>query len=279
MLQSEKIGLGTVQFGLNYGISNVKGQTSEKEVVSILNSARNYNIKFLDSASAYGNAEKILGNCGVEDFNIISKFMPSKEGKSLQYQLKSSLEELRVDSLYGYLAHRPTALIEEPDTWKELQDLKKDGKIKKIGFSLNEPGELYNLLAKDFIPDLVQVPYNYLDRRFEQAITGLKTEGCEIHTRSTFLQGLFFVRPNRLSSFFDEVKLILEKVQKRGSRLNADLLNFVLSNNLIDRVIIGVEDKYQLENNLKMLEEAQNLPLLTDKISENILIPSRWPKN
>ncbi|MDT0644237.1 aldo/keto reductase [Zunongwangia sp. F363] len=278
MLQSKKIGLGTVQFGMDYGISNGRGQTSKEEVRSILNCARKNQIKFLDSASAYGNAEEILGICGVEDFNIVSKFMPSEEGVSLQEQLNSSFEKLRVESLYGYLAHRPLALIDEPDAWQELLELKKAGKIEKIGFSLNQPEELEKLLNIGLLPDLVQVPYNYFDRRFEKAIEDLKNGGCEIHTRSAFLQGLFFVEPSKLSSFFDEIKLNLEEIQNRESSLAGDLLNFVLSNEMIDKVIIGVEDKSQLENNFQMLKSAKELPFLTKEIPDNILIPSLWPK-
>ena len=159
-----------------------------------------------------------------------------------------------------------------------MLEFKSKSKVDKIGFSLNEPMELEQLIDKGYIPDLIQVPYNYFDRRFEPYIKDLKKEGCEIHTRSAFLQGLFFMNPNRLDDFFEEVKLPISQLQKKEF-LNGALLKFAVQQPFIDRVIIGVETNKQLVENLTNLELASILPELQYKINENILIPSRWPKN
>jgi aryl-alcohol dehydrogenase-like predicted oxidoreductase len=181
----------------------------------------------LDSASAYGNAEEVLGKNELSHFKLVSKFLPPSEGENVENQLKQSLENLRLDHLYGYLAHRPLEVLIHPEQWEELQDFKAEGIVKKIGFSLNEPEELEKLLEKGYVPDLVQVPYNYFDRRFETAIKELKEEGCEIHTRSAFLQGLFFMDPNELPDYFAEVKPLLRQLQEI-ELLNGALLKFVL---------------------------------------------------
>ena len=274
---SEKLGLGTVQFGLYYGISNKSGQTTSNEVTEILKTAEFHKIEILDSASAYGNSEEVLGNNDLSTFKMISKFMPS-EIVTISEQLDSTLSKLGLNSLYGYLAHRPLSILAEPSQWDDLQELKNKKKVTKIGFSLNEPQELEQLFEKGFYPDLVQVPYNYFDRRFENAIKELKKEGCEIHTRSTFLQGLFFMDPRRLDDFFDEVKQPISQLQNNLA-LNGALLKFVLEQPFIDKIIIGVENNKQLVENIKSLELTSPLPELQHKINDNILIPSRWPKN
>ena len=69
-----KIGLGTVQFGLPYGINNTYGQTQEVEVKVILQIASKNGITILDTAHAYGNCETILGKQDLNKFNIVSKF-------------------------------------------------------------------------------------------------------------------------------------------------------------------------------------------------------------
>lgn len=273
----KKLGLGTVQFGLSYGISNKTGQTSSMEVKEILNTAKAYNIEVLDSASAYGNSENVLGQNDLSSFKMVSKFMPSST-ESISIQLETSLEKLRLEKLYGYLAHRPMDFLENPSQWDELLEFKSKSKVDKIGFSLNEPKELVLLIDKGFIPDLVQVPYNYFDRRFEILLKNLKKEGCEIHTRSAFLQGLFFMNPNKLDNFFDEVKGPLRQVQKKEF-LNGALLKFAVQQPFIDKIIIGVETNKQLIENLTNLELASQLPELQYNINDNILIPSRWPKN
>ncbi|WP_282018329.1 aldo/keto reductase [Salegentibacter mishustinae] len=274
MLES-KIGLGTVQFGMAYGISNKNGQTSNDEVSQILKYAQGENIDILDSASAYGNSEEVLGENDLSYFNIVSKFMPPKDGQSIFSQFEKSLKDLGVNNIYGYLAHRPLDLIENPSRWTELTKLKSSNRIKKIGFSLNDPLELDHLLERNLIPDLVQVPYNYFDRRFETALKNLKQQGCEIHTRSTFLQGLFFVSPEDLSDFFDEIKPNLKVLQEIPT-LNGALLRFVLEKDFIHKAILGVENVNQLKHNIDSIQNPTALPNLVDNISEDILIPSRW---
>ncbi|MDT0689809.1 aldo/keto reductase [Salegentibacter sp. F188] len=278
MKVSEKLGLGTVQFGLSYGISNKHGKTSKEEVQKILSSARENGIEMLDSASAYGNAEEVLGTSHISSFKLVSKFLPPLEGEKVLDQLRKSFENLRLDHIYGYLAHRPIELLNHPEQWEELQNFKAEGTVEKIGFSLNEPEELEKLLEKGYKPDLVQVPYNYFDRRFESAIQKLKEQGCEIHTRSAFLQGLFFMDPNELSEYFDEVKSLLKQLREI-ELLNGALLKFVLERPFIDKVITGVENEAQLLQNIDSIEKAPALPKLTETVSDNVLIPSRWAKS
>lgn len=279
MNSSGKLGLGTVQFGLPYGISNEKGQTSSQEVRGILHLAKQKGIEVLDSASAYGNAEEVLGRNNLRDFKIVSKFMPPSAGGGISRHLGQSLQKLKIPALYAYLAHRPLELLKSPGQWEELEILKNEGKVGKIGFSLNEPEELEKLLDNGFMPDLVQVPYNYFDRRFEKDIIKLKNAGCEIHTRSAFLQGLFFIKPGDLDGFFEEVKPILGELQGQHGSLPGKLLKFAMEKPFIDKVIIGVESERQLFQNIKDIKDAADLPKLKQKISNEILIPSGWPKS
>lgn len=274
-----KLGLGTVQFGLDYGISNKDGKTSSEEVTKILTYAKAQGIDTLDTASAYGGAEKVLGGNDLNGFRIISKFMPPQKDETLNSQLHQSLKRLKQENLYGYLAHRPLNVLENPLIWKELQSLKKEGLVKKIGFSFNLPSELSKILQAGFIPDLIQIPFNYFDQRFKQQIISLKEQGCEIHTRSTFLQGLFFVNPEKMNCFFDEVNPVIKNLQSTVKNLSGSLLRFVAEQPFIDKVILGVENSSQLKTNLDTLETAEQLPALGQKISDKILIPSGWPKN
>ncbi|MCX2837917.1 aldo/keto reductase [Salinimicrobium sp. MT39] len=271
-----KIGLGTVQFGMPYGISNKNGQTSEREVLQILQLAQESNITLLDSASAYGNAEEILGKYDLSSFQIISKFLPPEGKNHIKDQLCLTLNNLRIDQLYAYLAHRPQDLLEKPERWEELVLLKEKGLVKKIGYSLNSPNELTKLLDIGFQPDLIQVPYNYFDRRFE-AILKQISNTCEIHTRSVFMQGLFFMPPDKLNNYFEEIKPLLRELQNSIDNLPGSLLKFVLEKDFIHQVVIGIENSDQLLRNILSLKNAADLPCLNKNISEKILMPSNWP--
>lgn len=272
-----KIGLGTVQFGTRYGISNTAGKTPAQEVTNLLELARQNGIHLIDTASAYGEAETVLGHNDLSSFRIVSKFMPPEGGQTVSDQLKQSLSDLRVDSLYGYLAHRPNHLAEHLSIWEELLNLKSDGFIQKIGFSLNSPAELINLLQKNVYPDLIQVPYNYFDRRFKDLMIELRQNNCEIHARSAFLQGLFFMDIEQLDPYFSELIPLLNDLQKNIENLQGALLNFVLEQPFIDTLVMGVENSEQFIQNLNSVSKADILPELNKNISESILMPSNWP--
>jgi aryl-alcohol dehydrogenase-like predicted oxidoreductase len=273
-----KIGIGTVQFGLKYGISNFKGQTKINEVKKILEYSRVKNIDVIDTAVTYGSSEEILGKNNLTDFKVVSKFSIPGPGSVIS-QFKSSLTSLKIKSVYGYLAHRPLELIQNKLDWDELYKLKNDGFIKKIGYSLNNPEELELLLENNLIPDLVQIPYNYIDNRFNAYLMDLKNIGCEIHARSAFLQGLFFTDPSTLPNYFNEVKPIVKELQNQISDLPSALLNYVVNQPLIDKVIIGVESLAQLEENLENMENCTKLPSNNLLFKDNILMPSNWPIN
>ncbi|TVR16964.1 MAG: aldo/keto reductase [Balneolaceae bacterium] len=272
----QKIGIGTVQFGTDYGISNTYGQTPSGEVVKILHFCRQYGVTLLDTAPAYGDAEKVIGANDLTGFRVVSKFMPPRY-LSIEDQLKKSLTNLNHDSLYGYLAHRPEDLLINPVQWNILQQLKDLGSIKKVGFSLNKPAELHALIEENMIPDLVQVPFNYFDKRFENDFKILKRYNCEIHARSVFLQGLFFKKSEELSLFFDQVKPVIQSLQRDFSNLAQSLLMHVLKHPMIDRVIIGVNNSAQFLNNLNGIGTAEELPTTHLEIPEEILMPSNWP--
>lgn len=273
-----RLGIGTVQFGIPYGISNDIGKTSSEEVLKILILASNSGISTLDTAAAYGNAEDILGVYNLKKFKVVSKFMPPEKGQKIRHQLYTCLTKLKTSTIYGFLSHRPLNLNENPWQWDELKQLRSEGLIQKIGYSLNELSELDILLNNDFFPDLIQVPFNYFDRRFVERMIELKDKGCEIHTRSSFLQGLFFADMNQLSTYFDEVKPIIKSLQESIIFLSGSLLRFAIEQPFIDKVIIGVENCSQLLMNLETIGQSSKLPELITHIPEKILLPSKWPQ-
>lgn len=273
-----KLGLGTVQFGMKYGISNLTGQTSEMEVARILARFKSLGGKVVDTASAYGTSESILGAAGVSSFVLVSKFMPPEVCKqSVSDQLAASLNRLKLKKIYGYLAHRPDSLIRYPEQWEELQKLKKLGLITKAGLSLTSADQWDQLKKLNIQPDIIQAPFNYFDRRFESIMKECGKLGVEVHARSAYLQGLFFRDPGTLSSFFSEVKPLLLDLQRSHKNLNGKLLSFVLNQPFIGRVITGVESEEQLNLNYNNITEEPGLPEFHIELSESILNPANWP--
>ena len=273
-----KIALGTVQFGTDYGISNSIGQTPLEEVNQIFELAKSEKIELLDTAHAYGTSEQVIGKANSQRFQVVSKFINVQTKKDIQTQFEESLIKLRRDSLYGYLAHRPTDILYNPDLWQYLRELRSNDKILKIGFSFNSIEEIERILNKGIIPDLIQAPYNILDYRYEPYMKELKEKyGTEIHTRSTFLQGLFFMNPINLSPFFNPIKSWLDQIQ--NDELSGQLLQFVANKNFVDKVVIGVNNHFQLRENLNALsQDLEQLEKINFSVPSDILTPSNWPK-
>lgn len=280
MNSQSKIGLGSVQFGLPYGISNRTGQTPVKEVEKIMAVAYAAGINIIDTAAGYGSSEAVIGSLHNNRFSLVTKFGPAETAVDLRQQLESSLTNLDTSSVYGFLAHRPMDLLENKSVWNELQYLKSAGKVERIGFSFNAPDEYHKLKAAGMLPDLVQVPYSYFDTRFREVLIELKAMGCEVHTRSTFLQGLFFTDPDQLPSFFDELKPRIAKLQKEyPDGLEGLLLSYVMKKPFVDKVIVGVEDAQQLQYNLESCNNAHILEDLDITFSRELIMPMYWPKN
>jgi aryl-alcohol dehydrogenase-like predicted oxidoreductase len=281
-----KITLGTVQFGINYGISNTHGVPSDEALQTIFSVAEAAGINQLDTALAYGNAEERLGLFAADRFQIITKFPAVASQEELEDTLRQSLVRLKTNSVYGYLAHNADILIENPRLWETLQQAKSEGKIEKIGFSLYTPEQLEKLLALNIVPDLVQLPYSILDRKFESKLAELKQLGTEIHVRSVFLQGLYFMNPMQLPEKLKPLTAALVELHaicaENQMAVGEVALNYVIANPNIDKIVMGVETAAQLKQNIQMVSDWKADSDLFSKIEaieindKSLLNPVNW---
>jgi aryl-alcohol dehydrogenase-like predicted oxidoreductase len=142
------------------------------------------------------------------------------------------------------------------------------------------------LLDLNILPDLVQLPYSVLDRKFETKMEVLKQLGAEIHVRSVFLQGLYFMNPKQLPQKLQPLEAPLTELHAICLENNVTVgdvaLNCVIENPKIDKVVIGVETVVQLKQNLQTVANWKPKPKIVDKIQairvENIklLNPVNW---
>lgn len=278
MNNKNKLLLGSVQFGCQYGINSV-GRPGRSEVRSILETALKGGIITIDTSSAYGNSEEVLGeSISIPgQFKIVSKYPKGKTPVGEMFN--GSLKRLKVDQLYGYLLHHFEVYKNNPVVWDEFVALKESGKVQKIGFSLYTPEEL-ELIIKNGSPfDLIQVPFNIFDKKFLPYMKELHEKGVEIHVRSTFLQGLFFKDRNALPEKLLPMKKYLlqldEFSKKSGLSISEIALNYNLQNPYIDGVLIGVDNVEQLQTNLNSVKDT---PIDTEfEIKEQELLnPVNW---
>jgi aryl-alcohol dehydrogenase-like predicted oxidoreductase len=277
-----KLGLGTVQFGLEYGVSNSVGQTTSAEVERILNFALVNDIRTIDTARTYGTSEEAIGgfNAGRSFFDIISKTIPinreiitKSDIEIVEAGLLLSLKKLRQDQLYGLLLHHADDLKAKngQSLYNSLKRFKEAGIVAKIGVSVYN-GEQIDFVLDNFEIDLIQVPMNIFDQRLIQAgaLRKLNQFGVEVHVRSAFLQGLVFIRteelPDSLKRYSPYIKEFRKVINDLGVTPACAALAFLMQRSEVNKVICGVNSLAQLK---ELIETVTFLP----KIDPDLFAP------
>jgi aryl-alcohol dehydrogenase-like predicted oxidoreductase len=255
-----KLALGTVQFGMDYGVTNLQGKLSLDTIRGILESASLNGIDLLDTAHGYEESEKILGQVAKTDkFSIITKTpnwngAPAKNcGTEVIIAFNRSLKLLQRHSLYGLMVHYAKDLIapEGKSIWRSIEYLKASGKCHRVGISFY-PDDPVDDIIDQFKPDFVQLPVNIFDQRVyaNGQLERLNNAGIEVHARSVFLQGILLSSVGKLPKFLDPLSEGLESFIKECNKIGysqiACALGFVRSLPGVRRIIVGVTNETEL---------------------------------
>lgn len=286
---SRRLSLGTVQFGMPYGVANEHGQVTKSEAADLIRRSESAGIRSLDTASAYGASEEVLGAIGVAGWEVTTKLsaVPNSEpdvATWIRSQLHASLRRLQLDRVHAVLLHRPEQVLgpRGPELVDALNQIKQEGLVAKVGVSVYSPGELEPLFAKARF-DIVQAPFSILDRRLAEtgSAARLKEMGVELHARSIFLQGLLLVSDAQRPRKFDRWSTIWRTWAQWLGRNDLDASEACLLHALsipeIDRVVVGVDEMAHLESVLATrMRPLPGLPEWPQRPPEELLDPSRW---
>jgi len=291
-----KLGLGTAQFGLQYGISNIYEKPAPAEIVRILDVARAEAVNIIDTAHAYGDSEIALGRSLQSDhpFHIVTKTIPlctqrvsAAETARVLDGFRLSLERLRQSSVYGVLVHHADDILVEDGArlMDALLELKMRRLVQKVGVSVYGLPQLDAILERYPI-DIVQVPLNVLDQRLlvSGALARLKRRGIEVHARSVFLQGLLLMEPDGLKDYLRSARDALQRfrafAQAQGLTPMQAALRFVAGRNEVDCAVIGVARHQELEQVAAAFRTATDVGEDYSRFAlddESILNPVQWP--
>ena len=287
-----KLVLGTVQLGLNYGINNTIGKPNFKQSCEILSKAFEHGITSLDTAEAYGDAHNIIGRFHKlnpsKKFDIITKIPHGSDLKNIYQKVKNYLKDLNVDCIDVLMFHSFDTYMESLNDFKLVSKLIDNNLVNKIGVSVYNNSQIEKLLDNEKIK-VVQLPFNLFDNTNKRGeyIKKLKEAGKITHTRSTFLQGIFFKNPMDsnliVRKLSNELTFLNQLSDKYNVPIGSFALNYCLSQKDIDQVIIGTDSINQLEQNIESIK--LNLEdSLVDEINsifiknEKLLNPSLWDK-
>ena len=260
-MKYSKLMLGTVQFGMDYGVANTHGQPSYDTVKTILKEAYDGGINALDTAPEYGSSEEVIGKALHElglngRFKIITKIPKIPENTDVESFIENSLlkscERLKCDVISGALIH-----VEADGIYLDiLKKMKQKGLIEQAGISLNT---LDHKLDGDNA-DILQIPCSILDHRFDHCF-GKSERHCFI--RGAYLQGMLLMAEEQI--FVREIIPIRRKLEALGIPMKELALRYLFAKTGSKSVLTGVETVEQLRENLQI---AQMPPLPEDMLEK-----------
>lgn len=291
----KKIVVGTAQLGLSYGIANKTGKVNFQTAKEIFLNSKANRVFHVDTAKLYDDSEKIIGDVLPDgNWKIITKtpvfnqsYIGANEVEILSSSLNDSLMRLNLKTIEGLMIHNCEDLFKSGGwkLFKEMQNLKKQGLVRKIGVSVYNEKNIRSVLEK-FEIDIIQLPVNIFDQRLIHSgcLTFLKNKGVEVYARSIFLQGLLLMRTGEIPIYFEPIKEKIERFIKTSSDLSVNrltlALGFVLNIKEIDHVVVGVDDLSHFNEIIDSLSAIPKIDINNyDYLSINdpmFVDPSEW---
>ncbi len=277
-LKISKIGLGTLQFGVNYGFDRCRTQS---EVDAILSFCEDHGINFLDTARAYGESEQKIGNFiqrhPNHHFVLATKLKPitqeiaqKKETlwNHMDESIETSLKLLNVKRVSLLLLHQTSDFVLNNDFfWEKIRTLKEKQIMDFFGVSVYEVPELQNIIQNhhDSVK-FVLLPLNVFDQRFSETTYRLKEKGMFAVGRSIFLKGVITANDEDIP---EEIKDILplkgkfkSASENLGFSVNELALLYGLNQDGMASTLIGISEPQELMNNIQVLNRFKEFQSL-----------------
>lgn len=293
-----KMTLGTVQLGMAYGISNNEGKPDETKAFKIIESALANGVNCFDTAAAYGDSEKIIGNyfrsseTKTQDVTIVTKFKLGQVKSShveaaIRRSVEQSVKNLNTGWIDILLAHDAKEFLQYPATMiKVFEKLLYEGVIKMAGASCYDLADIEPMIDNKIF-QAFQLPVNVLDLRMTKLAQRLRDK--LVFARSIFLQGLFFMDPPQLKGKLREAGKYINVLKNTAAEMQLSVselaVRYVLSLGYVDSLVIGAVNPEQVIENAELVKSKPFSQDVLDEIESKfrnvpdwILKPYLWNK-
>ena len=291
--------LGTVELGLDYGIPDGRHmQPSAADASTLLNHALNQGINLIETARTYGSAEYVIGNaiskrrseyylCSKVPVSALETHGPLLE-KYIYNSVRESLRALQTDYLDILLLHNATVFdlrnAQLMDALGKMLDL---DLVHFIGVSVYDV-ETANLAIAQGICDIIEIPYNVLDRKWESSTLSLARQyNIGVIARSVLLRGLLAKPTPDFPVEMSRLKYALMNVANLSDGTGTRVVNlayqYVLRNASVSSALIGTAYIDELDMILKDTpNDAIRADILTSlqciSVPDALLDPRQWPR-
>ncbi|MGM0876880.1 MAG: aldo/keto reductase [Bacillota bacterium] len=236
------------------------------EVIHSVKTAIEAGYRSIDTAAVYGNEEgvgKAIAECNVprEELFITTKVWNAKQGyESTLVAFEESMKKLGLEYLDLFLIHWPVPKQNKfKETWKALEKLYKDGRVRAIGVSNFKEHHLKDLMDNcEVIPMVNQVEYH--PRLTQKGLHEFcKQNGIQLEAWSPLMQGGLFEEPTLKEiaqkygkstaqvilrwDLQNEVVTIPKSIKSHRIQENADIFDFELSSEDMNKINLLNQDK------------------------------------
>ena len=300
--------LGTAQLGMAYGIAR-STSPNETESLKMLRRAISEGISYLDTSRAYGKSEALIGKLMSKGWDgrarIVTKLSPlddvAKGASPSEAAARAEISLLQSCVALGGQGSLDTVLLHRADhlhtwngaVWDTLRRWRDNGRIRKLGVSIQSPAEL-DLVLKDDDVDHVQLPCNIIDHRWETAIDQIRkvrrTRGLAVHVRSVLMQGLLSSADPNLwrRAHVEDPQTVTEWLSQQAAAFGHDsvvslCLAWARGLDWTDGVVVGCDSLDQLNDTVRLFnkpalsqEEIKAVAVARPHLSTRSLDPAQW---
>lgn len=175
---------------LGYGVFQIPDR---QECEHSVRTALEIGYRLIDTAAAYGN-EEAVGNAiksssvEREDLFVTTKLWVSDTGyEKTRQAFERSMARLQLDYLDLYLIHQPYGDIY--GSWRAMEELYREGKIRAIGVSNFHPDRVMDLIVHNEVPPAVNQIETHPFHQQTEAQRFLEENGVQIESWGPFAEG------------------------------------------------------------------------------------------
>ncbi len=249
-----RLGYGGMRFPKN------GDEVDVEEAVKLLRKAYDMGVNYFDTAVVYhkGESEKIFGKA-FEIYDRSSYYLADKmsiwvckDEQEMKDLFERQLKTLKTDYIDFYLVHSLNRnhyqKVKEFHCVEFLQEMKRQGKIKHLGFSFHDTYPVFTQILDDYDWDFVQIQLNYLDWQNQ----GAEQLYRELEKRNLPCMVMEPVRGGYLATLDEQrAKPFLEMEPNRS--IASWAIRWVESLPQVTVVLSGMSDMAQLEDNVAMM--------------------------
>ena len=259
-IKTKLLGFGCMRF------PTINGEIDEIKAEEMIDTAYKAGVNYFDTAYVYHNGKsesfigKVLAKYPRDTYYIATKLpvWSLKEKEDVKKVIDEQFARLDKEVIDFYLLHsmqkKAWDKAVEFEALKVIEEYRKAGKIKYVGFSFHDSYEVFEEIINSYDWDFCQIQYNYVDTEIQAGLKGYKL----IEEKGIPLVIMEPIKGGSLASLPKEVSEPFRQIHPEWSDASW-ALRFVASHENVKVILSGMSTLEQVKDNLATFENLKDL--------------------